>query len=194
LSAGAVLFLQFFADGAVQIVVVIVAGIAFAGVYWAQVHAQQTGDAYFALAQTGLNIIAHLTAFILFSAVYGLKVRSLYSATAVGIISILLLYELLSRDAAWHQAMELPVEGRRTTIGSLAVAGGLIAGQLTWGLNSWAALSMLVGGAFLLVAFYVIHGVAAHYVDRNLTRQVMTEFAAVGAIGLAAVFASAFFT
>lgn len=192
LAAGSVLFLQLFANGVVQTLIVLLAGGAFAGVLWAQAHSRQTGDAYFALAQTALNVIAHLTAFLLFSVIYGVKVRSLYSATSVAIVTALLLFELLSRDAAWHEAMGQPVEGRRRTHGLLALAGGLIAGELTWGLNYWAALSTLVGGAFLLVVFYVLHGIASSYVDRRLTRQVILEFGAVGAIGMAAVFASAF--
>jgi intracellular septation protein A len=192
LAAGFVVFLQLFESGSLQAVIVLLAGLSFAGVLWAQAHSRDTTNRYFALAQSALNVIAHLTAFLLFSVIYGVKVRALYSATAVGVVCALLLYELLSRDAAWHEAMHLPVEGRRATITLLSMAGGLIAGELTWGLNYWAALSTLVGGAFLLVVFYVIHGIASHYVNHTLTRQVFVEFGLVGALGLAVIFASAF--
>jgi hypothetical protein len=192
MAAGAVLFLQMFESGALQVLIVLVAGLAFAGVLWAQAHSRNTADRYFALAQAALNLSSHLTAFLLLSVIYGLKARSLVSASAVGIVTALLLFELLSRDAAWHKAMSLPVEGRRGTIGLLSLAGGLVAGELTWGLNYWAALSALVGGAFLLVVFYVLHGLASNYVDRKLTRQILVEYGVVGAAGVAVVLASAF--
>ena len=68
----------------------------------------------------------------------------------------------------------------------------LLVGELTWALNYWAALTTLVGGAFLLVTFYVIFGVLSHYVDRSLTRRMMLEFGVVGAVAIIAVFTSAF--
>jgi hypothetical protein len=192
LAAGSVLFLQLFESGLIQTAVLLLAGAAFAGVLWAQVHSHFTGDAHFALAQTVLNVVVHLAAFLLFSVIYGMKIRSLFSATAIALVTALLLFELLSRDAAWHEAMGLLVEGRQGTLRLLALVGGLVAGELTWGLNYWAALSTLVGGAFLLVVFYVVHGIASSYVDRRLSRQVIMEFGTVGVVGLAAVLASAF--
>jgi hypothetical protein len=169
------------------------AGLAFAGVFWAQIRGADTADRYFGLAQSVLNIISHLTAFLLFSAIYGLKVRALISAPAVGIVTALLIYEMLSRDAAWHRAMRLPVEGRRTTLVLLAIAAGVVASEITWGLNYWAALPTLVGGAFLLVVFYVINGLVSHYVDHKLNREVLVEFGVVAAISLLVVVVSAFF-
>lgn len=192
LALGFVVFLQLFESGVVQAIIVLLAGGAFAGVLWAQVHTRDATNKYFALAQSVLNVVSHLAAFLLFSVVFGLKVRSLYSSTAVGIVTVLLLYELLARDAAWHWAMNVPIEGRRATLSLLALAGGFIAAELTWGLNYWAALPTLVGGAFLLLAFYVIHGLASHHIDHKLTRQVLVEFGVVSAIGFAAIFASAF--
>jgi hypothetical protein len=64
--------------------------------------------------------------------------------------------------------------------------------ELTWGLNYWAALTTLVGGAFLLVAFYVVYGLTSHYLERNMSRQTALEYGLVGLAGIAAVFVSAF--
>jgi Protein of unknown function (DUF5656) len=192
LAAGFALFVQLFQSGILQGAMVILAGFVFGGVLWAQAHARHAAGPRFALAQTALNVIAHLTAFLLFSVIYGLKLRSMLSAPAVGVVTALLLFELLSRDAAWHKAMGLPIESRRTTVGWLALAGGLAAGELAWGLNYWAALSTLIGGAFLLVVFYILHGLASNYVDRKLSRQVILEYSAVGAIAVAVVLISAF--
>ncbi|MFL5732217.1 MAG: hypothetical protein ACJ78Q_03370 [Chloroflexia bacterium] len=192
LAAGLALFVQLFENGLLQGAIVVLGGFVFGAVLWAQSYARYVNTSRFALAQTALNVISHLTAFLFFSVIYGLKLRSSIAAPAVGVVAALLLFELLSRDAAWHKAMSLPVASRRTTVGWLALAGGLVAGELTWGLNYWAALSTLIGGAFLLVVFYILHGLASSYVDRRLGRQVILEYSAVGAIAVAVVLVSAF--
>lgn len=194
LALGLALFVLLFDNVALQSGVVVLGGLAFGAVYWAQTRARSTADTRLALAQTALNVGGHLTAFLVFSVIYGLKIRSLYSAGAVGIVGSLLLYELLARDAAWHDAMQLPTASRRSMLGFFALVGGLVMAELTWGLNYWAALSTLVGGAFLLLAFYVTYGLIVSYVDGRLTRQVYVEFASVAAVGLVAIFASAFFS
>ena len=192
LALGFVLFLRLFEDGLAQVVVLGVAAVSFAAVYWGQAHGSHTKDRYFVLAQTLLNITAHVCAFLLFTAIYGLKVRSLYSATATGIVAFLLVYELLSRDTAWHKSMKKAVEGRRSTVALLSLVAGLIVGELTWGLNYWAALTTLIGGAFLLVVFYVTYGLLSHYVEHTLDRRMLVEFGVVASVGMLVVFGSAF--
>ncbi len=192
LVVGYSIFLQLFVGSGFEAVAPAPAGLSFLAVFWAQAHGADTRDRYFGLAQAALNLCAHLTAFLLFSVIYGLKVRALYSATSTGIVAALLVYEMLRRDSAWHLALGLPVEGRRSTLALLSLAAGLVLAQITWGLNYWAALTTLVGGAFLMVAFYVVYGVVSHYVDHNLNRAILLEFGGVGALGLLVVFASAF--
>jgi hypothetical protein len=193
LVGGFTLFIQIFDNGIVQTLIIALAALSFAAIYWAQLHSIEVGDRFFGLAQTILNVISHLCAFLLFAAIYGLKTRSLVSATAVGLVTFLLVLELLSRDTAWHRAMNIAVEGRRSTITLLSLVCGLLLAELTWGLNYWAALSTLLGGAFLLVAFYVVYGLVSHYVDHKLNRQTILEFSLVGMVGMAAILASAFF-
>jgi hypothetical protein len=193
LVVGYALFVRLFSGSWFEVVVIGLAWFSFVTVYWALAHAADTADRYFGLAQTALNICAHLTAFLLYSTVYGLKVRALYSATAVGLVTALLVYEMLRRDASWHLALGRPVEGRRSTQVVLSVAAGLVLGQLTWGLNYWAALTTLVGGACLLLALYTTYGIVSAYVDQRLNRSTVLEYGGVGTLGLLAVFASAFF-
>src|SRR5687768_506908 len=194
LVVGFVIFMRLFESGALQAVVLVLAALSLASVYWAQMHSVNWEDRYFGLAQAILNLLSHLAAFLFFSVIYGLKVRALYSATAVGLVTCLLMYEMLSRDATWHRAMGLPVEGRRTTLALLSIAAGVLAGEITWGLNYWAALSTLVGGAFLLLVFYVIYGVVSHYVERNVTPSIFVEFGTVAALGVGVILVSAFLT
>jgi len=194
LVVGFVIFLRLFESGVLQALVLALAALSFASVFWAQAHSVNWRDRYFGLAQAVLNLLSHLAAFLFFSVIYGLKVRALYSATAVGIVTCLLMYEMLSRDATWHRAMGLPVEGRRTTLALLSIAAGIVAAEITWGLNYWAALSTLVGGAFLLLVFYVIYGVVSHYVERTVTPSTFVEFGTVAALGVGVILASAFLT
>ncbi len=192
LLAGYAIFMQLFTGSWFEVVVIGLAWVSFVGVYWALAHSADTADRYFGLAQTALNVCAHLTAFLLYSTIYGLKVRALYSATAVALVTMLLVYEMLARDASWHRALGRPVEGRRSTQVILSVAAGLVLGQLTWGLNYWAALTTLVGGACLLLALYATYGIVSAYVDQRLNRSTVLEYGGVGALGLLAIFGSAF--
>jgi len=192
LAAGFVIFLQFFASGLAQALIIVLGGLSFAAVYWSQVHAHNTSDRYFGLAQSLLNILSHLTAFLFFSVVYGLKTLSIFSSVAVGLVAALLIFEMLARDAAWHSALDLPVENRRTTLLLLSLSAGVVVGEVMWGLNYWAALTTLVGGAFLLVVFYILAGLLTHYVDRDLGRGVVIELTSVGVVSILLVFLSAF--
>ena len=192
LVAGFALILQLFEGGGVQALVLSLAAVSFAAVFWAQTHTVDTADRYFALGQSLLNVLSHLAAFMLFSIIYGMKARALFSATAVGIVGALLIIELLLRDVAWRRALHRQVEYSVPRLVLLAFAGGVLLAELTWGLNYWAALTTLVGGAFLLVAFYVVYGLMSHHVEGKLDRQTFIEFGTVGAVAMLVIFGSAF--
>lgn len=194
LVGGILLFLPLFSDGIAHALLLVLGGVALGVTYWAQGHSASTSDRYFGFAQSALNLLSHLSVFVLFSVLYGLKTRSLFSATGVGLLTAVFLLELLLRDARWHRELGEPVEARRATLPLLALSGGVVLAQITWGLNYWAALTTLVGGAFLLVAFYVVNGILSHYVERKLNRTIILEFGGVGALGMFAVFVSAFLT
>lgn len=192
LVAGFALMLQLFESGIAQALVLSVAAVSFAAVFWAQTHTVDTSDRYFALSQSVLNVLSHLAAFLLFSIIYGLKTRALVSAPAAGAVTSLLVLELLLRDVAWRQTLHKQVVRSSLSLVLLAVAAGVVIAELTWGLNYWAALTTLVGGAFLLVAFYVVYGLMSHYVEGKLDRQTLLEFGTVGAVAMLVIFGSAF--
>jgi hypothetical protein len=192
LAAGFALILQIFESGVVQALVLSIAAVSFAAVFWAQTHTVGTRDRYLALSQSVLNVLSHLAAFLLFSIIYGLKARALVSASAVGLVTTLLMLELLLRDVAWRKAVQQQAVRSSWNIVLLASAAGVIMAELTWGLNYWAALTTLVGGAFLLVAFYVLYGLMSHYVEEKLDRQTFIEFGTVGAVAMLVIFGSAF--
>jgi len=92
LVGGFTLFIQLFDNGILQTLILILAALSFAAVFWAQVHALDISDRFFSLSQATLNIISHLCAFLLFATIYGLKTRSLISASAVTLVTFLLVF------------------------------------------------------------------------------------------------------
>jgi hypothetical protein len=122
------------------------------------------------LAGIALNISIHAGAFFLLTMIYSFKYRSMYSATAIGLATLLLLLQLTDGEQiAWLRRL------------LYALVGGLLLGQATWALNYWAA-SGPVGGALLLVVFYFISGLTLHASRDSLGRRVVIEYSAVCAV------------
>jgi hypothetical protein len=121
-------------------------------------------DRAYSAARLGVNLAVYLVALILFAAVYSLKVRTLFSAPALGIAAGLLALELLRSSEA---------EFGRTWLYALLI--GLLMSEIVWALNYWN-LSGLMGGALLLIFFYAFTGVAQQYLWNRLNRIVLIEF------------------
>jgi hypothetical protein len=129
-------------------------------------------------ARLGLQTITFLLAFGIFSAVYYARLRTLYSAALIGAAGTLLAYALLQ----WTP----PRQGLLL----LAAMVGLTLAEATWALNYWAA-PFLLGGALLLVIFYVTAGLLQHHLEGSLSRRVFWEYGVLGgALLLAVVFAT----
>lgn len=130
-------------------------------------------------ARLGLQTIAFLLAFGIFSAVYYARLRTLYSAALIGLAGMALAYALL------HWAP--PRQGLLTLTGMV----GLTLAEATWALNYWAA-PFLLGGALLLVLFYVATGLLQNHLDGNLSRRVLWEYGLLGMGLLIAVVVATF--
>jgi hypothetical protein len=130
-------------------------------------------------ARLGLQTIVLLLAFGLFSATYYARLRFLYSGTLIGATGALLAYALLQ----WTPP-------RR---GLLILSGmvGLTLAEATWALNYWAA-SFLLGGALLLVIFYVGIGLVQNHLEGTLSRRIFWEYGLLGGGLLAAVVLATF--
>ncbi len=128
----------------------------------------------YSAARLGVNIAVYLTALILFATIYSWKLRSLYSASAIGLAAGLLALELLRGNEEDFQ---------RTWLYAAAV--GLCIAEVVWALNYWN-LNGFRGGAFLLIFFYAFTGLAQQYLWRRLSRLVLVEFTVIffGAIVL----------
>lgn len=120
-----------------------------------------------------LHAVTYIIAFGCFSAIYYARFRTLYAATLVGISGSLLTYEILQWTPRAGQAY-------------LALIVGLVLGEVTWALNYWAA-SFLLGGAMLLVIFYIIVSLLQHQAAGTLQRHMFIEYGLLGSGLLVAV-------
>ena len=118
-----------------------------------------------------LSLLTYVAAFALFTMVYQTKERSLVTATSTAALAALLSVVLL-RSA--------PASFTRTAL--YAVLIGLAAGEVTWALNYWVVLA-LVGGAVLLLVFYVLVGVVDGILHGELNRRLLIEYSSVGLLG-----------
>ncbi len=121
-------------------------------------------DRRYNTARLGVNLAVYLLAIILFATIYGWKIRSLFSAPAIGLASGFLALELFRSAES---------ELRRTWLYATAV--GLSMGEILWVFNYWN-LSSLLGGALLLIFFYAFTGLIQQYLWARLTKLVWFEF------------------
>lgn len=155
-------------SGPAVVVALLATGFVLGAVLWSQYHTTDPQDPYFPLARQVLRVLVYGLALLLYTVLYGLKVRSLLSATAVSILSAFLAAELL-REAPTRQAW------------GYGLVIGLALGELTWALNYWA-IGALPGGPILLLAFYLLSGIAREGLRGRLSRRVVLEFVVVAAL------------
>jgi len=165
-----------------QMTAAIVAVVAAGGLLLAALLCQhyaldRQGEARHA-ARLGLQTITLLLAFSLFSATYYARLRFLYSGALIGATGALLAYALLQWAPPYRG---LPV---------LSAMVGLTLAEATWALNYWAA-SFLLGGALLLVIFYVAVGLLQNHLEGTLSRRIYWEYGLIGGgLLMAVVFAT----
>jgi hypothetical protein len=131
-------------------------------------------------ARVLFTLIVHGVAFLALAMIYIHKVRSMFSATAVLIVGVLLLLALSEGEAEFFS--------RRLVY---ALVGGIMLGQVTWALNYWQATGW-TGGAVLLVCFYFLGGIILTQLRRGVEPRDVVEYSAVSAVALAIVVYSLF--
>ncbi len=122
-------------------------------------------------------MLVHLTAVALFTLIYNARLRSLMSATAISLATV-----MLSARLFWVSKSNLT---RALQYGGVT---GLILGQVTWGLNYWR-LSGLQGGLFLLLVFYMVIGLIQQFQQGQLddgrnTPRIILEYGGVAIVTL----------
>ena len=145
-------------------------------------------DSGYRAARLGLNFIAYLVALVCFTLIQDTDVHGFLAAAASLAVSALLSLDLL--HDTW--------QGLRRT-GLYALIVGLVMGEIVWALSFLPLNSPLLDprahpsslaarGALpilLLLAFYVLTGLARQGMLRLLSRRILVEFAVVALIGLA---------
>ncbi len=121
------------------------------------------------------SLILYLVTFVLFALIYHTKERSLVTATATGLVALLASLEMLRFG-----------KGKQSFGWRLAALAGLVVAETTWALNYWP-VSGLVGGALLLLTFYVFTGLLVAIREGGLERRLLLEYGAVGMAGFLAI-------
>ena len=160
--------------GVYEMIGVVLAGAFLVAVVIGEYVTIDLSDRWYSAARLGVNLAVYLAALILFATLYSWKLRSLYSATAIGIAAGLLALELF--------------RGSESDLGRTwlyAAAVGISLGEIVWALNYWN-LSGFIGGALLLIFFYAFTGIIQQYLWNRLNKIVFAEFTmiVVGAIAL----------
>jgi hypothetical protein len=126
------------------------------------------------------TILIHVVAFFALSMIYINKVRSIFSATAVLIVAVLLLLQLTEGEDVLF--------ARRLVY---ALVGGVMLGQITWVLNYWKATGW-TGGAALLVFFYLSAGLILSQVREGVQSRDIFEYGGVSLLAFGIVMFSLF--
>jgi hypothetical protein len=132
-----------------------------------------------ALPRQLLSLLMYLTALGLFTLIYQIKERDVISATSTAVVAGLLSLALLRGTGA-----------RRSRSILYAALVGLSLGEVTWALNYWV-VKELVGGAVLLLFYYVMVGLIEIVLRGELSRRVLTEYVAVGIVGFLFILSTA---
>jgi hypothetical protein len=133
------------------------------------------GAPNYAVARLSVLALTFLVAFVLFTAIYGQRERTIASATAVALVAFLLSIELLN-----------PFEiGLKATLLNALVIAALLA-QAVWAANYWRTSNYAVG-VLLLAFFYVLVGLSQQYHQGTLTRGVLVEYGVITVVTLAVV-------
>jgi hypothetical protein len=121
------------------------------------------------------TLVVHGVTFLAMAMIYINKVRSLFSATAVLLVATLLLLALSEGE---HELFN-----RRL---AYAIVGGLMLGQVTWGLNYWQAAGW-TGGAVLLIFFYFFGGLILTHLRQGVNVRDVAEYGSVSVVAFAIV-------
>lgn len=126
-------------------------------------------------ARVVFTLLVHGIAFLTLSMIYIHKVRSIFSASAVLIVGVLLLIALSEGEDGLFI--------RRLVY---ALVGGIMLGQVTWSLNYWQATGW-IGGAVLLVGFYLYGGLILTHLRRGVEVRDVVEYGSVSTIAFGIV-------
>ena len=157
------------------------AGAVLMGVVTLQSLAASDEERYRNAGRAGLFWITYVTAFSLYTLIYITKIRSLFTATAVLIVTVFVVIELL-KDSDLPPLQNIMYAG----------AVGLVMGEATWVFNYWM-VNAFMGGAMLMLVLYIAVGIVQTHAADELTRRALMEYGVIALVGLVLAVASMFF-
>ena len=176
LIVGTALFLRLVASGGGVAIGLALFGVLLVLLVWAEQHywLDTTDHQWSTLA---LVVIAYIVVFVLYAAIYQIKVRTLFNAPAIVIFTFLIAVRLirLTDDL-------LPY----SRLAPYAAFAALVVGEVTWALNYWP-LNGLLGGAFLLTVLYFLVQVIAQHLAGRLTPRSLVEHGAISLFAAALI-------
>jgi hypothetical protein len=141
-------------------------------------HAVDVSDVS-ALPRQLLSLLAYLAALGLFTLVYQIKERSVLAALSTALVAGLLSIVSLRGSGAPRQ---------RTLLYAVLIGAAL--GEVTWALSYWV-VNDLVGGAVLLLMYYVLVGLIEIVLRAELNRRLLAEYIGVGIVGFLFILSTA---
>jgi len=123
-------------------------------------------------AEFVVSLAVFVSAFALFGVLYAERARGPVVAVGAALLAAVLASVPLRRAVADDGRMAL-----------YCGVIGVVVGQAAWALTYWTSAA-IVGGAFLLLLFYVSVGLSEAVLDRSFSRRVLLEYSVVGACGL----------
>ena len=175
LVLGAGLFLEDALQGYLVLPGVLVAAVVLGSVLYSEHMSIDPEASAYAGARFVLNIGTYLTAFAFYAVVYAFDVSLVPAALTVGLVSMLLAVEVL------REAEADPI---RALV--FAAVVGLVVAEARLALY-FLPLESYLAGVFLLIVFYVASGLVQHHLNDDLRSPVLTEFAAMAALGVVIV-------
>lgn len=134
------------------------------------------------LARLTLNAFVFTVALVCFLFLYGLRLRSVISASGVTLTSGMLALDLL-RSVAEREPAGPGSARPLVRVWLFAALVGLCMGELTWALN-YLNVDTRVGAAFLLIAFYTLVGLSQQRLWGRLTLRVALEYGILSALAI----------
>ena len=166
------LFLEEVAEGYWTLAAGLLAAIPF----WAILHAEYTSvdrrSPGYQSARLVLNVATYVIAFLFFATIYDFDLSLVTTSFAAGIVSLLLVMEVLREEA---------MDTLRTLL--YAVAIGVLLSEAAWAMY-FLPLDGGLAALFLLLAFYLMTGLIHNYLANRLNIRTAGEFTGVALVGL----------
>jgi hypothetical protein len=172
------LFLRDRLDGYERLLVLIPVAVALGLTFQMEYVSVDASHPRYPLARVVLALATYLSAFAMFALLTPEGDEIAVVSIISGLVALLLAIELLREDSLVSGA------GLATCL-----ALGISIAELRWALH-YVPLDDLVGGALLLIGFYVGSGFSHHLLERDLSWSKAIEYGLVAAVGAAAVLAS----